>query len=194
MAEQAQATARRGTDARAKRTIALLALIAIAPVVAAYAAYYLFPPDARVNYGALIAKPAPPITGERFDGGRFDLAELRGRWVVLIAAGARCDAACERMLYATRQARTMQGREMDRVVRAVLLTGGDAPRQDLLEQHPGLVVARSDARSLAALPVASGAIYLVDPLGNLVLRYADDPDIKRLAKDLERILKASSIG
>jgi cytochrome oxidase Cu insertion factor (SCO1/SenC/PrrC family) len=183
-----------GTDRRGKRTLALLAVIAFAPVVAAYVAYYLVPREARVNYGALMAVPAPPLRGVGFDGQSFDLAALRGRWVLLVAAGERCKAACERMLYATRQARTMQGREQDRIVRAMVLTGDDAPQPELLAQHPGLVVARSAQSDLAALPAADDAIYLVDPHGNLVLRYSDDPDIKRLAKDLERVLRASSIG
>lgn len=182
------------TDPRSRRTLLLLAAIAIAPVLASYVAYYFFPREARVNYGALIAAPAPALEGARFDGKPFRLAELRGRWVLLIAGGERCEAACERMLYATRQARTIQGREQDRIVRAVLLTGDEPPQPDLLAEHPGLVVAHSDEASLAALPIKSDAIYLVDPLGNLVLRYSDDPDIKRLAKDLERVLRASSVG
>jgi len=172
----------------------LLAAIAVAPVLASYIAYYLFPREARVNYGALIAVPAPALEGTRFDGKPFRLAELRGRWVLLVAGGERCEAACARMLYATRQARTIQGREQDRIVRAVLFTGDEMPQDEILAEHPGLVAAHSDETSLAALPFKSGAIYLVDPLGNLVLRYSDDPDIKRLAKDLERLLRASNVG
>ncbi len=182
------------TDARSRRTLMLLAAVAIAPVVASYVAYYFFPREARVNYGVLIAAPAPRLEGTRFDGKPFRLAELRGRWVLLIAAGERCESACARMLYATRQARTIQGREQDRIVRAILLTGDEAPQAEILAEHPGLVAAHSDESSLAALPMKSDAIYLVDPLGNLVLRYSDDPDIKRLAKDLERVLRASSVG
>ncbi len=190
----ASASPRARIDRRTRRTLALLAFIAVAPVVAAYVAYYLVPREARVNYGALLATPAPALHGSGFDGTPFDLAQLRGRWVLLIAAGDRCAAACERMLYATRQARAMQGREQDRIVRAMMLTGNDAPQPELIAQHPGLVVAHGDAESMSALPVASEAIYLVDPLGNLVLRYSDDPDIKRLARDLERVLRASSVG
>jgi cytochrome oxidase Cu insertion factor (SCO1/SenC/PrrC family) len=183
-----------GTHRRDRRTLLLLAAITIAPVVASYAAYYFFPREARVNYGALLAIPAPALDGTRFDGKPFRLAELRGRWVLLIAAGERCEAPCARMLYATRQARTMQGREQQRIVRAVLLTGDDPPQPGIVADHPGLVAARSHPSALAELPASSDAIYLIDPLGNLVLRYSDDPDIKRLAKDLERVLRASSVG
>ena len=84
--------------------------------------------------------------------------------------------------------------EQDRIVRALLLTGDEPPQADILAEHPGLVAARGDKTSLAALPTKSDTIYLIDPLGNLVLRYSDDPDIKRLAKDLERVLRASNVG
>jgi cytochrome oxidase Cu insertion factor (SCO1/SenC/PrrC family) len=179
---------------RSKLPLVAIAVIAFAPVIASYVAYHYFPREARVNYGELVATRAPAIEGTRPDGAPFSLADFRGRWVLLIVAGARCDATCERMLYATRQARTMQGREQDRLVRAVVATGGESPQADLVAKHPGLVFATSNERSLAALPVSNNAIYVVDPLGNLVLRYSDDPDIKRLAKDLERVLRASSIG
>jgi hypothetical protein len=37
-------------------------------------------------------------------------------------------------------------------------------------------------------------IYVVDPLGNLMMRYPEDPDPGRVIKDLERLLKLSRIG
>ena len=63
-----------------------------------------------------------------------------------------------------------------------------------LAQHPGLVVAQVGETARAALPGGTGAIFLIDPLGNLVLRYGADPDIKGISKDLTRLLKASGIG
>jgi cytochrome oxidase Cu insertion factor (SCO1/SenC/PrrC family) len=182
------------TDRRGRLTLLILAATAIAPVIASYVTYYFFPREPQANYGTLLATPAPALVGARFDGTRFALADLRGRWTLLVVAGGRCAGACERMLYATRQARTMQGRDQDRVVRAVVLTGDEPPQRELIAQHGGLIVARCDERAVAALPSPTDAIYLVDPLGNLVLSYPADPDIKRLAKDLERVLRASSIG
>ena len=72
--------------------------------------------------------------------------------------------------------------------------GTTAPAADVLADHPGLVVARVPAPAAAQLPGGPDAIYLVDPLGNLVLRYPEDPDIKGIGKDLGRVLKASGIG
>jgi len=188
------ATAKR----RGRRTLLLLALVAISPIVVSYVAYYWFTPSGRVNYGELLpARPAPSITGIQADGKPLALSGLRGRWLMLIVTGRECGEACLRALYATRQARTMQGREQERIVR-VWLQPADAasPIPEVLAPHPGLIVARVDRKLLAQLPVDAdaGGILLVDPHGNLVLHYAADPDIKRLAKDLERLLRASQIG
>lgn len=183
-----------------RRTLVLLALICAAPVIASYIAYYWLRPGAHVNYGELLGPiPAPDISAVGVDGSPFRLSSLRGRWVLLMADGDVCDGRCERKLYATRQARTMQGREQERVVRVRLQpTGAPLPSQELMARHPGMTFARGDPRQWEALPpgheAVAASIYLIDPLGNVVLRYTADPDIKRLAKDLERLLRVSRIG
>jgi cytochrome oxidase Cu insertion factor (SCO1/SenC/PrrC family) len=187
-----------GRRASARRTLVVLALVCAAPVIASYVAYYWLRPAAHVNYGELLeAKPAPEIAGDGNDGAPWRLSSLRGRWILLVAGDLACDARCERALYATRQARAIQGRERERIVRVLLQPTGapplDAPR---LTQHPGLLIVRADPAQWTLLPGSgdTASIYLIDPLGNLVLRYPADPDIKRLAKDLERLLRASRIG
>ncbi len=148
-----------------------------------------------MNYGTLLpTAPAPLLEGTRGDGAPFRLADLRGRWVLLVDARGRCDAPCERLLYAARQARTMQGREQERIVRVLLVPEGALPGAALLAEHPELVVAQAGGAAPAGLPGPAAAIYVIDPLGNLVLRYDADPDIKGIAKDLARLLKASGIG
>jgi cytochrome oxidase Cu insertion factor (SCO1/SenC/PrrC family) len=187
------------TKTRGRRTLLVLALVCAAPVIASYVAYYWFRPAGHVNYGEMLAaRPVQDIAGVLPDGGKFRLSDYRGRWLFLAADPGSCDDACQRKLYATRQARTIQGREQDRVLRIWLQAAG-APvlAPHLLAQHPGLVVAYLDADQWAALSGVLGApqgIYLIDPLGNIVLRYPADPDIRQMAKDLERLLRASRIG
>ena len=182
-----------------RRTLLLIVAIGLAPIIASYAAYYWFTPSKRVNYGELLeTAPVPIVTGRDADGKAFSLTELRGKWVLLIASRASCADDCVRTLYATRQARTIQGREQDRVVR-VLLQPLTAPTlaPELAAAHPGLVVAGVDQPALEQLPLGTSAVdgvLLLDPRGNLVLRYGADPDIRGLATDLQRLLKASQIG
>ena len=168
---------------RSRRTLMLIALVAIAPVIASYVAYYLFPRDKQVNYGELLATQPPPDA-------RL-LAEFKGRWVLVMAAPGACDAPCQAALYATRQARTIQGREMDRIVRVWLVPDAAPSDAALLAEHRDVAVRRG---SFVSWPAGGERIYLVDPLGNLVLAWPRDPDIKKMAEDIGRLLKASRIG
>jgi cytochrome oxidase Cu insertion factor (SCO1/SenC/PrrC family) len=180
-----------------RRTLLWLALFALAPIVASYAAYYFFTPTKRVNYGELVQPlRVAAATGVRPDGQPFALADVRGKWVLVVVAGPDCAEPCRRALYATRQARTIQGRDQDRVARVWLQSAGaPAPAPELLVQHPGLIAARVDPGELARLPLGQiPGILLLDPRGNLVLRYGADADIKELARDLGRLLSASGTG
>lgn len=183
--------------AKARRTLLLLALVALAPIVASGAAYYWLTPAKRVNYGELLdPRLALSANGLRLDGRPFALSDLRGEWVLVMVSGSGCGDDCRRTLYATRQARTMQGRDRDRVARVwVQPASAPPPLPELLAEHPGLIGARVDPAEFARLPIDDGVgILLLDPHGNPVLRYVADPDIRRLANDLERLLRVSRIG
>jgi hypothetical protein len=217
--------ARRGTDARTRRIIALIAILAAAPVVLAWLAVHYWPRTERSNYGELLtAQTLPRITGTWLDGTArdegapagparsqgsitesargqvslagepFDSLTLRGKWIVLFAGSGTCDSACAQALYASRQARTIQNAARERVVRVWLVTDGTVPDPALLAQHPDLAVVRVTPAALAGLPRGQSVMYLTDPLGNLVLAWPEDPDIKAMAKDLSRLLRASQIG
>jgi len=178
------------TVRRSRRTLLLIALVAVAPVVASYAVYYWFPRDRQVNYGDLLpTAPAPEVGATA-----FRLSDLRGKWVVAVAAPGACDASCTAALYATRQARTIQGREMDRVTRVWFVTDDAKADPALLAEHPDLKVVRAGEGALASWPGGADRIYLLDPLGNLVLAWPRAPDIKAVGKDIGRVLKASRIG
>ena len=110
--------------------------------------------------------------------------------------GGACDAGCERKLYFMRQVRRAQGKEMPRVARLWLVTDKVAAARGTSGRHRG---DRGRARSRPAwISRPSGPlsdhIYLVDPLGNLMMRFPRDPDPSRVIKDLQRLLRASSFG
>ena len=189
------APASRALQPQNRRTLLLIAAVAVAPIVASYGAYYLFPPETRANYGELLpTRPVPPLAGTLLDGTAFELASLRGKWVLIVAASTACDATCTQALYATRQARAIQGRERERIQRVWLLTDAGMPAPALLVAHPDLVAARVPNMADVAFPAGAERIHLIDPRGNLVLSYPRDPDIKAAARDLQRLLRASRIG
>jgi hypothetical protein len=193
MADAPDAPPTTATAAKGRRTLLLLAAIALAPIIASYAAYYLFPREKQVNYGELLPTgPAPTVAGTTLSGQPFSLAALRGKWLLVVLGPGACDGVCAQALHATRQARTIQNREQERVQRLWLVTDGAAPAPTRLAEHPELMVVRMDPA--AAFPAGARRIYLIDPLGNLVLAYPEDPDIKAMARDLTRLLTASRIG
>ena len=141
------------------------------------AAYLLgWSPGALSNYGELL--DPKPVSG---------FESLRGKWVLVTFDAAACDAYCERKLYFMRQVRRAQGKDMDRVERLWVLTDGAKPRAELLAAIEGTRMQNLkpfDARS-------ADHIYLVDPMGNLMLRFPRDPDPSKMIKDLQRLLKYS---
>jgi hypothetical protein len=179
---------------RSLRTLWLILAVCAAPVIASFAAYYLLPARGGGNYGELLpTQPAPRLAGVRADGAPWTLDGERGRWVVVLAAPAPCDERCAARLHATRQARTMQGRERERVTRVWLVTG-EGPVDGALAEHADVVVVRAEPGTAGRLPRGQDAIYLVDPLGNQVLSWPAAPDIRGVADDLRKLLKASRIG
>lgn len=190
------------SDAAPKRRLASLWLIiglSAAPVLAAYVMYYFLPPRAQVNRGELLEpRPLPGAGLELLDGSVFNLSRLKGKWVLAIVDSARCDEPCRRKLYSLRQVRLAQGRNMDRVERLWLIADRADPDPALAAGFEGTWFVRAASSAvLAAFPAAGAAsdhIYIIDPLGNLIMRYAGNADPRDVVKDMERLLKASRIG
>jgi len=179
-----------------------LFLVCAAPMVAAFLAYFVFPPTALSHYGALIAPQRPIPSGLLLDGRFGDpvRAGMRGKWVLLQADGGGCDAACLNKLYALRQQRTMTGAQRERVVRVWLLTDDQTPDPNWQREYGGTLVARADPSVLSRwLPVEPGRslrdyVYVIDPLGHLMMRFEAQGDPAKIRRDLARLLRASQIG
>ncbi len=175
---------------RGRAKLALIALACAAPIVLGWLAYrYGWAPGTTANYGELI--PPRPVSGP-------SLQALRGKWVLVTFDQPACDVYCERKLYVMRQARLAQGAERGRIERLWVLSSPGAPRAALLAAIEGTrVAAAPDARFAAQFPHdarIADHIYLVDPLGNLMMRYPRDSDPAAVVKDLERLLRYSRIG
>lgn len=172
------------------KLLALLTFFA-APVLAAWLSYAYWPPQ-QSHYGALLA-PAPLDLPALTDpaGQARNWSELRGKWVLLVVNTAGCDASCVRATYLARQVRLAQGREQDRIERVFLgpRAASDWPHRDGVYRA---ALPQDAALSQTALP--QSGLYLVDPLGNLMLRFPDLPDGGQMIRDLRRLLQASQIG
>jgi len=186
--------------------IAVLAL-SLAPVVAAVLAYYVptLRPAEASNYGALVEpqRPIPPATElplTTLDGKLFDLNSLRGRWVLATADGAACPEACARKLFILRNTHASQGKNVERLVRVWFITDDAPVPQTVLDAYQGTVMVRVDPERLKAyLPMIepqslADPLWIIDPLGNLILRYPANADAVRFRKDVSKIVYNSRIG
>jgi hypothetical protein len=189
---------------RRYRTLYLLLVVCIAPVIASYTAYYLLPPSGRTNYGALIEpqRPLPALSLRRLDGTAVPAASLRGSWSMLTVDDGACDEACAKKLWQMRQVRLTTGKDADRVQRIWLVVDEAPLATAVMREYDGTMFLRARADEVAAflpLPAEPGAtvadhIWLIDPLGNLMMRWPKDADPNRMKKDLVKLLKASKIG
>lgn len=182
-----------------QKTIWLMAAISVLPLVAAFIFYINWRPQGGINHGELLeTRPIQQTVLADLAGNTFSSDQLLGKWLLVTIQPPTCDEKCQRKLYYLRQVRIAQGENMGRIERLWLLRGAGTPDPQLVAAHPGLRIARpADPAWLAEFPAKGDPrahIYLIDPLGNLVLRYDEDVNPKGMVSDLTRLLKISRVG
>jgi hypothetical protein len=201
-------------DATAQRRgrLQFLALAALffVPLAVAFWLYYgpgTWRPAGDASKGELIdpARPLPAVSLPKADGSPTGAEFLRGKWSIVYVGDGACDARCRDVLYLTRQSRIALNKDMDRVQRVFLVTDHCCNGEFLTAEHPDLLVVRLQGPDAARLlepfpayadgPVGqAGRIYLVDPLGNLLMSYSADAPDKGLLTDVKKLLRLSHIG
>ena len=201
-------------DSGGKRTAAgrwkmvLVLLICAAPVIASYFTYYLVRPEGRRNFGELIEpqRSLPDIDASNLEGKTVNLRTLKGQWLLVSVGSGACNEACAHNLYLQRQLHTSLGKDKDRVER-VWLIADEIPTDEkpveasLRAAITDAVVLRLGMPQLASwLYPADGQrladhLFLVDPMGNWMMRFPASLDLAaaaRAKKDIERLLRASA--
>ena len=188
---------------RGRWQMLLVLLACAAPVIASYFTYYVIRPEGRRNFGELIdpQHPMPDMPGLDLEGRTHKLTELKGQWLLVSVGSGSCNELCVQQLYFQRQLRESLGKERDRLDRVWLVSDMQAIPA---EMQPGLqdatvlrVPAEELARWLAPAPghEMGEHLYVVDPMGNWMMRFPARLDVETAAKakrDLERLLRASS--
>jgi hypothetical protein len=202
LSDGAQATAQRTRVGRLKMLLVLL--VCAAPVIASYFTYFVIRPEGRTNYGELIlpTRSLPPaLSLQTLDGQPVDAVTLHKQWLLVVVSPSSCNPACETQLYMQRQMREMLGREKDRLDKLWLVTDGEAPAPALVSalqagEPVTILRARRDEVAAWLQPAAGQALeshlYLVDPMGDWMMRFPPTPEPARVKRDLEKLLRASS--
>ena len=181
------------------KLLALAAFFAL-PVLAGYVAYFFdLAPGSASNYGTLLTpRPVPDVMLRGADQRPLRFSELRGKWLIVQFDSGACDSYCERKLYFMRQVRKALGKNMTRVERVWMLTDQQSPKAALLGAIDGthLILPAGSAFSdvFSAERSTTDHIYLVDPQGNLMMRFPREPDPSKMLKDLKRLIKVSQVG
>jgi len=207
-----QVTGPPSARARNLRTVAALAALFLLPLALAFYVYYgtAWRPTGRINHGSLISPPrllpqpalprVPPGATGGAPAGATSVATFRGDWTLVYVGDAACDADCLRALLVMRQTRLGLNGDMTRVERVWLATGKCCPAQGAAPLEAGLVVLDASGPAgealLAEFPAAGRAhsLFVVDPLGNLMMRYDARSDPHGLLEDLRKLLRLSHIG
>ncbi len=183
--------------AGSRRTVFLVLLLFAAPLAVAFWLYYgsSWRPALHTNHGTLIT---PPVTLPEQAG---SAPVLRGKWTLLVIGHGEsgCDAPCRDTLIYARQTWLSLAQLTQRVQRVLLAGSGCCDTAYLQREHNGLITL--DAASPTASPLlplipepTAGTIFVVDPLGNLMMRYDVRHDPKGLREDLKKLLELSHIG
>ena len=181
----------------------LLLAVCAAPVIASYLTYYFIKPEKRTNYGTLLDPrqyPMPKLGSQMLDGKAQELDAFKGKWLMLNIDSGACAAVCEKKLYAMRQLRTAQGKERTRIERVWLITDQVALDTRILREYDGTRLLRVTPEVLQKwLPVETGNslhdhLYIIDPLGNVMMRYPKAADPNKIKRDIGKLLRASGIG
>jgi hypothetical protein len=188
---------------RGRRLLLILAAIFLLPVAVSFALYYgkLWRPAGSASKGELIT-PARPIEAAGLknpDGSAAGPDALKNKWTLVYVGDGSCDEACRTALVFARQTRLALNNEMTRVQRVFLATGNCCATGYFGSEQPGLIALDASAPEAQALLAQfpgdrPHSLYIVDPLGNLMMRHDAAHTSKDLLTDLKKLLKLSHIG
>lgn len=197
---------------RSIKPLILVLLVSLAPVIAAFLVYYnpQWRPDGNVNYGTLVEPQRPMPSAEQLplttlDGEPYDFNDLRGQWLLIAADGAACPEECAKKLYILRNTHAMTGKNVERLNRVWFITDDAEVPQKVLDAYIGTVMLRVNPDDLAkfltvpadsvnAQEALAQPLWIMDPLGNLILEYPKDPEPLKVRKDIGKLLHTSRIG
>lgn len=192
-----------------RKQLILVLVVFLGPVLAAVGLYatagYWMAQGPTGQHGHLYqpAKPLETLRLTGLNGETWSVADLRGKWSLLVLGAGDCGNDCRDALYKVRQAHKAQGKNIGRVQRLFVALGGkpgSGTRAFLGTEHPHLKVATPAAGRSQLIPFQGPGdqglrgIYLLDPYANLVMRYDFADGAEGILEDLKHLLKHSTIG
>lgn len=199
---------------RSRLPLVMIVIICLAPVVFALLAYYVpslgLRPDNTNNYGTILDPQRPVPAGSALplhtlENQPFNLNSLHGKWILISADQAACPESCVKKLFILRNSHASQGKNVERLSRVWFITDDGLPPDQVVAAYQGTHMLRADPAQLAAwlAPKATpeqieqalaAPMWIVDPLGNLMMQFPEDADPISVRNDLSKLIKNSRIG
>ena len=187
---------------RSMKTFYLLIAVFILPFTMAVLLHFIDLKPSGKSYGNLVQPPKSlQIPGLKdLQGNAFKPAQWGKIWNVVTIDSTDCAAQCAERVHMLKQVHISMNKEVDRVQRILLVPTEYKSEvfSALQKKYPDLIIlAGTDVETIkfaAEFDVNKGNVFLVDPLGNLMMSYPDKFDQKGLYSDLKRLLKNSWAG
>jgi len=188
-------------------TVWFVVIAFIAPVALAYIMFFFVDVKSFVNHGEIL-NPIVHIESFKLRDESDELIakdELTYKWRLISFLGKDCDEECETRLYDTRQIHTSLAKNQHRLMRMfVHLEPAGASLTKLMEQtHPNVIHVNGDADAITdalgtnirdGVGIMNNETYIMDPMGNVMMRFTQEQPNKEFLYDLKKLLKASQIG
>jgi len=195
------------TDKKNPYTLWFVVLSFVAPVVLAYVMFFFVDIKSFNNHGEIL-NPVVHITGFELKNDNGEIIpekELRAKWRIISFLAKDCDQQCQQQLYDTRQIYTSLGKDRDRAVRMFvhLEPASEALQKYIAESHPNVIHVNGDETVIIKalgdnvhddISIYNNETYIMDPLGNVMMRFTQDQPDKDFLQDLRKLLKVSQIG
>ncbi|SFE44841.1 hypothetical protein [Nitrosomonas sp. Nm166] len=181
-----------------RRKFLLLLALMCAPVIISYTLYILEYKPESTHYGDLI--PIVKVSGKgtnQSDNTILRMKDLQGKWVLVTVDSGHCDKACQEKLYFMRQVRLVQGKEKHRIERLWLINDNVVPDVELIKQYEGTFFVNAKESEILSFieteETQTKHIYLIDPIGNLMMRFPENVNGTKMGQDIKRLLHVSQL-
>lgn len=196
-----------GDKKRNPYTVWFVVMAFIVPVALAYIMFFFVEVKSFINHGEIL-KPIVHIVDFKLTNDKNELIEksdLTYKWRLISFLGKDCDETCEARIFDSRQIHASLGKNRHRIYRMFihLEPPGEALQKLINEKYDSVIRVNGNTQEIIdALGVnvrddagiTNNETYIMDPMGNVMMRFTQDQPNKEFLYDLKKLLKASQIG
>ena len=155
------------------------------------------------NYGELF-KPAVPLKLEEYvlTAHSPEVKSLQGRWALIhFDTDGVCEQKCQKSVFNMHQLNVLLNKDSERLKRVMLYNVNlkQVANKAWRTEDKGLMVFQWQTNAIEKFNqkvdgLKDGDMLLMDPLGNILMKYPENADPYGVQRDIKLLFKASQIG